>query len=157
MCRLLGGDALVALLGDGEAHALAARQRDVGLGALADDEHVVQARGEGVARHVAHVHDVEGAGVALARHDGAHSPQVTPARDHAQVAGLELDEVHDLGGVDVELDGVVDLDERVRVAQRAPVVRHQVRHVLGPRAHVAHLAQLVLLQTNDFINFMCNY
>lgn len=38
----LGGDALVALLGDGQAHALAARQRDVRLRALADYEHVVQ-------------------------------------------------------------------------------------------------------------------
>lgn len=38
----LGRDALVALLGDGEPHSLAARQRDVRLRALADDEHVVQ-------------------------------------------------------------------------------------------------------------------
>lgn len=41
----LGGDPLVALLGDGEAHAAAARQRDVRLRALADDEHVVQPAG----------------------------------------------------------------------------------------------------------------
>lgn len=41
--------------------------------------------GEGVSGGVAHVHDVEGAGVALAGHDGAHSPQISSARDHAQV------------------------------------------------------------------------
>lgn len=44
----LGGDALVALLRDGEPHALAARQRDVRLRALADYEHVV---------HPAHTHN----------------------------------------------------------------------------------------------------
>lgn len=42
--------------------------------------------GECVSRGVPDVHDVEGSGVALAGHDGAHSPQVPPARDHAQVA-----------------------------------------------------------------------
>lgn len=63
---------------------------------------------------------------------------------HIQVTWVELDDVHDLAGGDVELDGVVDLDERVGVAQRAPVVRHDVRHVLGARRHALHLAQLVL-------------
>lgn len=60
------------------------------------------------------------------------------------LTGLELDEVHDLAGGDVELHRVVDLDQRVRVAQRAPVVRHQERHVLRAHRHPSHLAQLVL-------------
>lgn len=37
----LGSDALVAFLGDGETHSLAARERNVRLRALSDDEHVV--------------------------------------------------------------------------------------------------------------------
>lgn len=53
LVRLLGGDALVALLGDGEAHAAAAREGDVRLRALADYEHVVQPAT--VIIHVIHV------------------------------------------------------------------------------------------------------
>lgn len=57
---------------------------------------------------------------------------------------LKLDEVHDLGGSNVQLNRVIDFDEGVGVADGAAVVRHQVGHVLGARRHALHLAQLVL-------------
>jgi hypothetical protein len=41
--------------------------------------------------------------------DGADSASVAAASHHAQVAGLELYEVHDLVGVDVEAERIVDL------------------------------------------------
>ena len=57
----LGLDAkpLVPLLGDGELHSLALRQRDEWLVALADDEHVVQPSGEHMALGVLDVHNIE--------------------------------------------------------------------------------------------------
>lgn len=41
LARDLGGDALVSLLCDGETHSLAAREGNVSLRALANDEDVV--------------------------------------------------------------------------------------------------------------------
>ena len=77
-------------------------------------------------------------------HDGSHTASVSAAGDHAEVAGLELDEVHDLVGVDVQADRVVDLDHRVRIADGAAVRGVEVRHVLGSRLDGLDAAQLVL-------------
>ena len=55
----------------------------------------------------------------LSVHDGTHTTGVTASSDHAKVAGLELDEVHDLAGVDVQTDGVVALYQRVGVTDGA--------------------------------------
>ena len=41
--------------------------------------------------------------------DGPDPAGVATAGDHAQVARLELDEVHDLAGVDVKAKRIVDL------------------------------------------------
>ena len=47
----------------------------------------------------------------LAVDDGADSTGVAASGDHAEVAGLELDEVHDLAGVDVKAERIVDLNK----------------------------------------------
>ena len=47
----------------------------------------------------------------LAVHDGSDAAGVAASGDHAEVSGLELDVVHDLVRVDVQPDGVVDLEE----------------------------------------------
>ena len=137
-------EALVPLLCDGELDSSALGQGDVRLAALADDEDVAEAGGEGVAVDVLDVDDVEGPGVALAVHDGAHPPGVPPAGHHAHVAGLELDEVHDLARVEVEADGVVDLDDGIGVADGPAVAGVQVGHVLGASPQGLDAAQLVL-------------
>ena len=56
------------------------------------------------------VDDVEGAGVAIARLDDANTAGVTTSSDHAQVTSIELDVLGDRAGLDIEDDGVVDLD-----------------------------------------------
>lgn len=82
----LGGQSLVALLSNAQLHTLALGQRDVGLGALADDEHVRQAGGEHVSLAVLDVHNVEGSRVPLAVHDGSDTSQIPSSGDHGQVA-----------------------------------------------------------------------
>ena len=106
----LSAKSLVSLLGDGELDSLALGKGDVRLVALADDEHVVDPSGEGVAVGVLNVDDVERSRVSLSRHDGSHSASVPPSSHHAQVAGIKLDSVLDLAGGDVYLDRVVDLN-----------------------------------------------
>mmetsp|Transcript_29751 Transcript_29751/g.88351 ORF Transcript_29751/g.88351 Transcript_29751/m.88351 type:complete len:267 (+) Transcript_29751:42-842(+) len=135
----LGG----AVLDDAELDAVALGQRDPRLGALADDEDVLQARGEGVAHGILDVDDLEGARVPLAVGDGAHTADVVTAADHHGVAGLEGREVQDLAGLEVHAHRVVDLDRRVRVAQRAAVVGDRVGGALGAAHELPHAAELV--------------
>lgn len=75
------GVAQLALGDDAEAHALPARQRHEGLVALADDEGVGYARGEGLAALVDEVHDVVAAHVAVDLVDDAHAAEVVAAGD----------------------------------------------------------------------------
>ena len=85
--------------------------------------------------------------------DGADAAQIVATGDHDQVARVELDVVLDLVGIQVEADGVVDLDVRVRVADGATVVRDDHWHALGRHHNLAHLAQLVLgLLLGDAVN-----
>lgn len=112
------GAAAVALLGDGQLDTLALGQGDPGLLGT-DDEDVGLAGGEGVVNGVLDVDDVETTIVALTVGDDADTTHVTATGGHGDGAGVELDEVGDLAGGEVDLDGVVDLDGRVRVADAA--------------------------------------
>jgi hypothetical protein len=44
--------------------------------------------------------------------DGTHTSSVATSGDHAQIAGLELDAVHDFSCVDVQTDRIVDLKNK---------------------------------------------
>jgi len=59
------------------------------------------------------------------------------------VALLKLDVVDNLVLDEVKLDDVVDLDGRVRVADRAAVVRDDEGDALCAELHLAHLEELV--------------
>ena len=48
--------------------------------------------------------DVKASRMPLPVHDGAHSASVAASSDHAKVARLKLDRVHDFVGVDVQPD-----------------------------------------------------
>jgi len=60
------------------------------------------------------------------------------------LTGIELDVVGDLAGGNIDLHGVVGVDQGIRVADGATVVCHQERHSLGAQLVLLDLAQLVL-------------
>jgi hypothetical protein len=62
------------------------------------------------------VDDVETTIVALTVSDDTNTTHVTTTGSHDDNTGVELDEVNDLASGNVNLDGVVDLDGRVGVA-----------------------------------------
>jgi hypothetical protein len=62
------------------------------------------------------VDNVEASVVALTVSDDTNTTHVTTTSDHDDHASVELDEVRDLASGEVNLDGVVDLDGGVRVA-----------------------------------------
>jgi hypothetical protein len=94
---------------------LALGQGDPGL-LLADDEHVGLAGSEGVVNGILDVQDVETTVVALTVGDDTDTTHVTTTDGHGDDTGVEADEVNDLAGGNVNLDGVVDLDGGVGVA-----------------------------------------
>jgi len=47
------------------------------------------------------------------RHDGSDTASVTATSHHAEVAGVELDNVLHLAGGDIQLDGIVHLNNSV--------------------------------------------
>jgi hypothetical protein len=99
-------------------------------------------RGEGAVERVLGVDNVETADVLLAVHDDTSTTHVAATGDHNDVAGVEGDELRDLALLKVELDGVVDLDGRVRVTDRATIVGDDVRHALGTHGDLADLEEL---------------
>lgn len=105
----------VTLLSDGELDTLALRQRDPGL-VLANDENVALTGSEAVVNGILDVDDVETTVVALTVSDDTNTTHVTTTSNHNNGAGVELNEVGDLASGELNLDSVVDLDQRVRVA-----------------------------------------
>jgi hypothetical protein len=72
--------------------------------------------GELVVNSVLQVDNVEASVVALTVSDDTNTTHVTTTSDHDDHTGIELDEVRDLASGQVNLDGVVDLDGWVGVA-----------------------------------------
>ena len=104
----------VTLLSDGELDTLALGQGDPGL-LEADDEDVALTGGEDVVNGVLQVDDVEASIVALTVGDDTDTTHVASTGDHGDGASVEPDEVGDLAGGEIDLDGVVDLDLGVGV------------------------------------------
>ena len=74
-----------------------------------------------------------------------HASQRRPG---IELTRVELDVVLDLGCSNVELDGIIDLDEGIWVTDGAAIVGYNVGYSLGGNAHLAHFAQLVLKHRN---------
>lgn len=138
------GQTLVPFLGNAQFNSLIARQRDVGLAALSNNEDVVQSGGKKVAKSILDVNNIEGTRVTLTVDDGSDSPQVTTTSDHAQVTRVKLDEVHDLVGFNVQLDGIVHLNQWIGVTDCSSIVGGNERNTLGSNLNASDFAKLVL-------------
>jgi len=108
----------VALLSNGKLDTAALGKGNPGLLA-ANDEDVALTRGESVVNGVLEVDNAEATIVTLTVGDDTDTTHVTTTSDHGDRASVELDEVGDLAGLELNLDGVVDLDQGVRVADAA--------------------------------------
>lgn len=80
----------------------------------------------------------------LAVDDGTDATQISSACDHDQVSGFEANVIGDFARCNVDLNGVVDLDGWVWVADGATVRGDQVWNLLWADSDLLHLAQLVL-------------
>ncbi len=122
------GSAAVSLLGNGKLDTTALGQRDPGL-LGANDEDVVLARGEAVVNGILDVDNVETTVVALTVGDDTDTTHVTTTSNHGNGASIKLDGVGDLASGEVNLDSVVDLDQRVGVTD---AVAETITLAIGP-------------------------
>merc|ERR1712088_489023 len=134
---------LLSLLSDGDSDALLSWKRDESLLSSADDEDVIKSSGEDGAGGVLDVYDIEGAGVSVSGGDDSDSTQVMTAGDHAEGAGIKSDVLGDGAGLDVDDDGVVDLDVGVGVSDGSGVVGDDEWNTLGSNADLVDTEVLV--------------
>lgn len=128
--------AAVTLLSNAELDTLALGKGDPGL-LRADDEDVALTSGKGVVDGVLDVDNVEATIVTLTVRDDTHTTHVTTTSDHDDGASVELDEVGDLAGGKVNLDSVVDLDQRIRVADAVLKTLHVSKQKGKGETHTA--------------------
>lgn len=108
------GTSAVSLLCNSELDTLTLWQRDPRL-FRTDDENVALTGSERVVNSILDVNDVETSIVTLTVSDDTNTTHVTTTSNHSDHASVELDEVGDFAGGEIDLDGVVDLDGWVRV------------------------------------------
>lgn len=143
------------MLDDGKLDTVSAGKRDQGVlevGTLSNSENVLETSGKNVASGITNVGNIERTRVLVDGGNHTNATSVTTASDGDEVTSLELDEVEDLAGGDINLNGVVLLDERVRVADGAAIVGNDVRDSLGLSTLLDDLGELVLgLLSSDFV------
>jgi len=142
--------AKVALLSDRELDALALRQRNPRLVAITNDKNISDTRREGTIKRVLHMNDIEATNVLLTVHNYTSTTHVTSASNRHEITGVEVNEVSNLVLHKIELDCVVRLDGRVRIADCATIMGDNIRHALVAESDFANLAKLVysLLRSN---------
>lgn len=138
------GPTTVSLLSNGELDSLTLGQRNERLGALTKHKNVGQTGDEGVVKRVLDVDNVETSLVSLLVSDDTDTSQVSSSSAHDNISVVELDKASNLSGGQVNLDSVVDLDERVGVTDSATVVGHNVRNTLLSNLDTGDLSKLVL-------------
>ena len=89
------------------------------------------------------MHDIEASNMLLPVYDNTCSSHVTPTSDHDDVACVELDEIDDFALLEVKLDGIVDLNERVGVTNGSPVVGDNVGDTFATDSNSADLEEFV--------------
>jgi len=82
--------------------------------------------------------------VSVSGGDDSDSTQVMTAGDHAEGSGIKSDVLGDGAGLDVDDDGVVDLDVGVGVSDGSGVVGDDEWNTLGSNADLVDAAELVL-------------
>lgn len=89
------------------------------------------------------MHNIEATNVLLAVCDNTSTTHVTTTSDHDNVAGIELDKVSDLALLDIELDSVIDTDERIGITNCSAVVSDDVGNTTSTEGDLADLKELV--------------
>ena len=79
------------------------------------------------------MYNIEISNVLLSVYDDTHSSHVTSTSDHDEISRVKFDELGDFVLLKVELDGIVDSDQRVRVTNCTTIVSNDMGDTLGAK------------------------
>jgi len=97
---------------------------------------------EYVASGVSDSDNIEGTRVLLDVDNNTDTASVATLGDHGNISRFELDMINDLSSCDFDLDGIINLDGRIRVSDGATVVGYDERDLLQRKLSALDLAKL---------------
>ena len=118
--------------------------------AFVNNENVGKSSVKAVATGIFHM-NFKRTRVSLAVGDHIHAFQVSTSRNHAQVTSVKLDEISNLASHQINLNGVIHLDEGLKAADGANIMGHQMQDSFCPTKifltmYNLHLASLGVIQ-----------
>lgn len=140
---LASGLLLGSLLDNGETDTSTTGKGNKSLLTLSNGEDILNASGEGVTSKILNGDDGVVTRVLLDVLDDTDTTQVATRGDHGEVTNSELNVVSDLASLEADLEGIVNLDIGVRVADGAAIVSANEGNTSGTNLGGFDLAELV--------------
>ena len=139
---LLSSESLLSILNDGKLDTITLGEGDHWLVTLAKNENVRQSSGECSTNLVSEMDDLIVTGVLLSGSDNTNSTNTVTTRHHGNVSNIELNDIQNLTGGDINLNGVVNLDLWVRELESSSIVSDGVRDLVVTHEGLGDLAKL---------------
>ena len=86
--------------------------------------------------------------------DYSDTASISSTSHHDYIPNIKFDEISDLATLQVQLDGVIGLDERVWVADGSPIMGVEVWDALLPKLHRPDFAELKLQRDIQLIRII---
>ena len=141
-CHLGLGFSLLLLFNDGELDTVTLGEGDHGFSTFTNDEDVGETSSELVTSGITDMDNIEGTEVTITADNHTNTTDVVTLGDEAEVTDFELEVTNDLVGLDVNLDGVVDLDGGIRETDGTTVVSDNEGDLLAGDLSLDNLAEL---------------
>jgi len=84
------------------------------------------------------VNNIETTGMPFTMSYNASTTHVAPASDHDDVAGIKFHKVDDFVLLQVELDGVIDPNERIGIADSTTIVGNDIGDAFRADGNLSH-------------------
>ena len=83
---------------------------------LSNDKHIAFSSSKRIVDCILDVDDIEASIMTFTMRNNTYTTHVTPTCDHGNGSSVELDEIGNLAGSQIDLDGVIDFDDRIWVS-----------------------------------------
>lgn len=140
----LGSKPLPGFFNDGQFDSLTLGKGYPRLRPLANGIHIAQTSCEFMTRGILDVNCLEASLLLLSALYYTNTAPVPSTSHHDHIPHIKLDEVSNLVALQVKLDGVIGLDDRVWVADGSPIIGVQIWDAFLPKLHRPDFAELKL-------------
>lgn len=96
-----------------------------------------------MSKRIPNVDDVERSRMSFSVSDDTNSTQIVSSGNHAEVSSFEFDEVKDLTLSDVPPDGIIHLNEWIRIPDSSSIMSDQEGNTFRSSGYFFHSEQLV--------------